>query len=83
MMDRTQISLDHDLRARAKERAAEMGVSLAEYIRRLIARDLGSQTPHTDPSAVFDLGDSGGSDIARDRDRATGEAVEAGRSRNR
>lgn len=52
-----------------------MGISLAEYVRRLLARDLDRPTPRADPSAVFDLGDSGGSDVARDKDRMLGEAV--------
>jgi len=33
-----------------------MGVSLAEYIRRLLARDLSSPRASGNPAAVFDLG---------------------------
>lgn len=74
-MVRTQITLDRQMRNRARRRAAEMGISLAEYVRRLLARDLDQPRPDADPSAVFDLGDSGGSDVARDKDRLLGEAV--------
>lgn len=74
-MVRTQITLDRQLRNRARRKAAEMGISLAEYVRRLLARDLDRPAPRADPSVVFDLGDSGGSDVARDKDRMLGEAA--------
>lgn len=74
-MVRTQITLDRQLRNRARRKAAEMGISLAEYVRRLLARDLDRPAPRSDPSSVFDLGDSGGSDIARHKDRMVGQAV--------
>ena len=48
---------------------------MAEYIRRLLARDLGEEASRTDPAVVFDLGDSGGSDIAASKDRTFGEAA--------
>jgi hypothetical protein len=40
MMSRTQIALESEVQRRARKRASELGVSLAEYIRRLVARDL-------------------------------------------
>lgn len=52
----------------ARDRAGQLGISLAEYVRRLVAADLGGEDPAVDPSVVFDLGSSGGSDIARDKD---------------
>jgi len=67
-MSRTQILLDSRLLRRAKERAAQLGVSLGEYVRRLVAQDLERPRRVAEPSAVFDLGDSRGSDIARDED---------------
>ena len=79
MMARTQIALEPELHRRARERAAQLGVSLAEYVRRLVARDLEQPEPDADPSLVFALGDSGGSDIARDKDRLVGEAMAAER----
>jgi hypothetical protein len=77
MMARTQITLDPELQQRARQRAAHYGISFAEYVRRLIARDLGEATIPADPSRVFNLGDSGGSDIARDKDALVAEAVDA------
>jgi hypothetical protein len=77
MMVRIQITLDPELQARARRKAAEYGISFAEYVRRLIARDLGEPAGPADPSVVFNLGDSGGSDIAREKNRRVAEAVEA------
>lgn len=51
-----------------------MGCSLAEYVRRLLEEDLGHATPSADVTAVFDLGDSGGSDIANLKDEMLGQA---------
>ncbi|MGH7896708.1 MAG: hypothetical protein ACREQQ_02085 [Candidatus Binatia bacterium] len=81
-MAKTQISLDLEVQRRARRRAAQLGVSLAEYIRRLLARDLTGPAPASDPSAVFDLGDSGGSDVARAKHSMIGEAVRAVRKRS-
>jgi len=81
MTARTQITLDRELQVGARERASQLGISLAEYIRRLVARDLASPKPSADPSAVFALGDSGGSDIANTKDALIAEAVAASRSR--
>ncbi len=77
MMARVQIALSPEDHRRARARAGELGISLAEYVRRLVAHDLGSGGPHVDASALFDLGDSGGSDVATEKDRYVGEAVEA------
>lgn len=77
MTSRTQITLSPELQKRAKERASQLGISFAEYIRRLVAIDLKEPAPPTEPSAVFDLGGSGGSDIARDKDKLLGEASAA------
>lgn len=77
MMVRTQIALDSEDHRRAKRRAAEMNLSLAEYVRRAVRRDLGSEPAPADVSALFGLGDSGGSDIAAHKAAYVGEAVEA------
>jgi hypothetical protein len=45
MMTRTQITLEPELQKTARRRAAQLGVSLAEYVRRLIARDLAEPGP--------------------------------------
>lgn len=78
MMSRTQIMLDAELQRRARQRADELDVSFAEYVRRLVARDLGEPQQGISPSTVFDLGRSRGSDIAKEKDTAIGEAVADG-----
>lgn len=82
MTSRTQVTLDPEMQRRARKRAAQLGISFAEYIRRLVARDLGKPTQKIDPSVVFNLGSSGGADVARDKDALVGEAVAAERHRN-
>jgi hypothetical protein len=77
MMTRTQITLDPELQRRARERATTLGISLTEYIQRLLARDLEQPQQLVDPALVFDLGSSGGTDIARDKDVLIGEAMAA------
>lgn len=84
MMSRTQITLDPDLRRRARQRAAKLGVSFAEYVRRVVERDLGGGAARG-PSveAVFDLGSSAGSDVARHKDEMVAAAFAAARRRRR
>ena len=74
MMSRTQIALDAEIHRRARRRAVDAGVSLAEYVRGLVERDLGAQRPAAGASSVFDLGTSGGSDVARNKDAMLAEA---------
>jgi hypothetical protein len=81
MIARTQITLDPETQRRARKRAAELGISFAEYIRQLVARDLGEPRQQVHPSAVFNLGNSGGADIAREKDALVGEAMDGERKR--
>jgi hypothetical protein len=74
MMSRTQIMLESEAHRRARRRASDLGISLAEYIRRLVARDIAVAAPKADVTSVFDLGSSTGSDIARNKDAMVGEA---------
>jgi hypothetical protein len=74
MMSRTQITLPPEVQRRARQRASDLGVSLAEYLRRLVARDLGGSQRAADPACVFDLGSSGGSDVAKNKETMTAEA---------
>jgi len=90
MNARTQITLDPELQRRAHAKAAELGISFAEYVRRLLANDLGEPKPRVDISAVFDLGASAEpTDIARDKHKLLDEAAweehmrETGRKRGR
>jgi plasmid stability protein len=76
MMVRTQVALDPEEHRRAKRRAAEQGISLAEYVRRVVHRDLGGEErPKADISEIFDLGASGQSDVSANKDRYLGESL--------
>jgi hypothetical protein len=79
MMSRTQITLDPEIQRRARRRASDLGVSFAEYMRRLVARDLGGAQRTADPAVVFDLGSSGGADIAKHKDAMLAEAFASAR----
>ena len=83
MMVRTQITLETELQRLARQRASQMGVSLAEYVRRVLAHDLARPETKADVSCIFDLGSSGGSNIARNKDSMIAEAFESRRSRAR
>jgi hypothetical protein len=79
MMSRTQISLDSEMHRQARRRADELGVSLSEYVRSLVARDLKTPERKADVSIIFGLGDGGETDIGKDKRRLIGEAFAAGR----
>ncbi len=83
MMSRTQITLDREVQRRARRRASDLGISLAEYVRRLVARDLGSSQPTADPACVFDLGSAGGSDIARQKHEMIAVAFDSAHRKGR
>ena len=74
---RTQISLSAEQHAMVKQKAAALGVTMAEYIRQLVDRDHERGAVGADVSAIIGIGRSGGSDIAADRVAATADAVEA------
>lgn len=76
MNARTQITIDHELRRRARAKAEELGISFAEYVRRAISDAVGPPKPKPDISAIFDLIKDGPvTDIARDKDKLIGEAL--------
>lgn len=76
MTARTQITMEPALQRRAQVKAADLGISFAEYVRRVVANDLGKAKPKPDISIIFDLGASAEpTDIARDKDKLLGEAV--------
>jgi len=83
MVARTQVVLHSELHRRARGRAAELGISLAEYLRRLVAEDLGESRPPADVTLIFDLGASGGSDVAAQKDRYIAEAMRNASSKSR
>lgn len=74
-MTRTQLSFDREMLRQARKRAQEGGISLAEYVRRLVAEDLGDRPAATDPSAIFDLGSSTASDVSQHKDAMLAEAL--------
>ncbi len=76
MNARTQITFDAEMQRRAQAKAAELGISFAEYIRRLVTSDLGHVSPKADISIFFDVINEGEpTDIARNKDKMVGEAV--------
>jgi hypothetical protein len=84
MMARMQISLDPELQRRAQRRAAELGISFAEYVRGVVTRDLGVRRKKGSASLVFNLGASApGTDVARRKDALIGEAIAGARRKRR
>jgi hypothetical protein len=81
MMQRTQVYLEAAEHRRARRRAAELGISLAEYVRRLVRQDLEGPRGDRDVTGLFALGDSGGSDVATAKDAYVGDAIVADRPR--
>ena len=53
MNARTQITMDPEMQRRAQAKAAELGISFAEYVRRVIAQDLGEAKPKADISIIL------------------------------
>lgn len=75
-MTRTQISMDRELLRRARRKASEQRISLAEYMRRLVTADLEPPPPAAgDVRAIFNMFSSGGSDIAKNKDAMLSDAV--------
>jgi hypothetical protein len=74
MMAKTQITLESEMQRRARQRANDLGVSLAEYFRRLVARDLARPETAAQVERIFDLGSSGDSDIASQKDSMIAKA---------
>jgi hypothetical protein len=83
MMAKTQITLETEMQRRARQRASDLGVSLAEYFRRLVARDIACPGTAADVDRIFDLGTSGGSDIASQKDSMIAKAFQHTRRKPR
>ncbi|HEY1246036.1 MAG TPA: hypothetical protein VGF29_14510 [Hyphomicrobiaceae bacterium] len=76
MNARTQITMDPEMQRRAHAKAAALGISFAEYMRRLVQQDLGEPEAKADISIIFDLVTEGEpTDISRDKDKLIGDAV--------
>ncbi|HEX3068381.1 MAG TPA: hypothetical protein VHX14_07385 [Thermoanaerobaculia bacterium] len=80
MMVRAQVTLDREMYRRARKRASELGVSFAEYVRRLVALDIPVPQKKADPSILFALGRSNGSDVAANKAVMIAEAFAAKRT---
>ena len=76
MPSRTQITLDTDLDRRAKQRAKDLGISFAEYVRRVITDDLSGREPKSTIGELAGIGNSGGSDVATNKDDYLVEALD-------
>ena len=79
MATRTEISLDDELHARALKRAKTLGVTLEECLAELISQGLPERPTERKAhvSEIFGLGDSGGTNIAKDKHRLIAEAIAA------
>lgn len=78
MTTRLQVTFPPEEHRRAKRRAAELGISLAEFVRRSVDQALDEPTrSKPDISEIFGLGNSGGSNVAKHKDEYIGQAVEA------
>ena len=76
MNARTQVTLDPEMQRRAQARAAELNISFAEYVRRLLVQDLGEAKRHSSVSAIFDLTDAGPkTNVARDKNQMIASAI--------
>jgi len=76
MMVRAQITLEPEFHRRAQRRANDLGVSFAAYIRRLVVKDLSQPKGAAGIESIFDLGSSGGSNIAKNKHAMIEEVVE-------
>jgi hypothetical protein len=76
MNARTQVTLDPEMQRRAQARAAELNISFAEYVRRLLVQDLGEAKGKRGISAIFDIADAGPvTNIARSKDKMIAKAI--------
>lgn len=68
--------MDADLRKRAQARAAELGISFSEYVKRIVIRDLGEMRRETNVSILFNLVEDGPeTDVARNNDEMVAAAI--------
>ena len=82
MASRMQITLDPTTQVKVRRRAESIGVPVAEYVRRVIAADLGGDPPRIDVAQLFNLGRSAQpTDIAKDKHAMIAGAIEAGKLR--
>ncbi|MCY3851732.1 MAG: hypothetical protein OXF75_13180 [Acidimicrobiaceae bacterium] len=71
---RTVITLPDQVHARAKRRAADLGISFAEFARRLFEKELATPAPQGDLDAIRAMVRGEAFDMAGDGKRIVGEA---------
>ena len=74
---RTVITLPDHVHARAKQRAADLGISLAEFVRRLLDKELDTPTPQADIDSICAMVAGPRFDMARDGKEIIAEARHA------
>lgn len=63
---RTIITLPDQMHAQAKQRAAELGISFAEFARRLFEKELDTSAPQGDLESICGMVQGAPFDMARD-----------------
>ncbi|MCY3805578.1 MAG: hypothetical protein OXG91_03670 [bacterium] len=74
---RTVITLSDEVHARAKQRAADLGISFAEFVRRLLDRELDAPAPQAGIDSICGMVAGTPFDMARDGDRVIAGARHA------
>ena len=74
---RTVITLPDHVHARAKQRAADLGISFAEFIRRLLDRELATPAPQAGIDSICGMVAGAPFDMARDGKQVIAEARHA------
>ena len=74
---RTIITMPDHLHAQAKQRAAELGISFAEFARRLFEKELSLPVPQGDIDSICGMVTGTPFDMASDGERIIGEAAES------
>ena len=74
---RTIITMPDHLHAQAKQRAAELGISFAEFARRLFEKELSLPAPQGDIDSICGMVTGTPFDMASDGERIIGEAAES------
>lgn len=73
---RTIVTLPDHMHALAKHRAAELGISFAEFARRLFERELSRPAPQGDIDSICGIVTGAPFDMARDGEQIIGEAAD-------
>ena len=74
---RTIITLPDHMHAQAKRRAAELGISFAEFARRLFEKELATAAPQGDIDSICGMVTGAPFDMAQHGDRIIGEAADS------